>query len=941
MNIKRKSNRSKRNIGILLPPSPRGPGMVKSPPLDIANLIAMLRKEECNIRLMDYRSRIVNQDHSWQANGVDLDAFNEFKRCFDHILIKEDLKLKNISLRILKEINLRNLEFLVFSVSILEQFSLQYLVSSLCIAKEVKSLKPRIKIVFFGNCPKKHVRMIMRKFKFLDAFPEDGSEFSILDYVKNAHKKRPINGICYRDNGGLVISPSSKKLNLSRFSMPDFSLFDIDQYKSNGQLVLPYEISRGCVNNCFYCYYIHKRSLTYKSVRKVVAELKALSKQHKTNTFHFIDAAINFDEEYLSELCEELIKKFPGAQWSALAVPNINYDLLKKMKESGCVQLRWGVECGSERILKIINKNTSSEMMKEVLRHSHDLGIYNYITLLSGLEIEREEDVDLTKQFISEIKDYVDSAQECVFGELGHFSIFRLEKLLSHNDEKDSLRRNRYDEVLKKNNIASEDIIEQMTKDRSILFLIAPNNRFPFNKKEGEGDDKIPHREVFSAISCLKSIKGVRVDYFNFPAFMTYSKKIHDFFAKRNPKDLKSNILELISFMMPRIKKNDYYAFFVPLWNENLEMSLALAKKIKEAYPSSKNIFFGPYCNLYPEQVSKYPFVDFVITSEPEVAMEDILFKKDRGRINNIAYCDKRSVMVNPEQGLDLAKIGFNLDYQLYFDFIEKYKLPSPSFLYFELSRGCIYRCFFCALLTYSKHRAKDLDFAINELKKIVEKTGIKYIFLTDNELNFDNEYLERFLDALISAKLNIRWSSYMVAKGIDLGLMKKMKRSGCIFLRWGIESVNPKKQEIISKNLDPEEVSKIIAMSSGLGIKNQVSFTIGYPFDCELDRALTIDFIERNYRAFHCVNLNRFKPRKKSLSNLYPHKYGIKIVSDDCRRDQVPFEEINGLDWNLKNEQQKYYQRTIEDKLKEYNLKDSDPELFFMQLINGGFKGK
>jgi hypothetical protein len=55
------------NIGVFLSPSPRGPGMIKSPPLDIANLVAILKENTAyNIKLFDSRAHSINRDFFWE-----------------------------------------------------------------------------------------------------------------------------------------------------------------------------------------------------------------------------------------------------------------------------------------------------------------------------------------------------------------------------------------------------------------------------------------------------------------------------------------------------------------------------------------------------------------------------------------------------------------------------------------------------------------------------------------------------------------------------------------------------------------------------------------------------------------------------------------------------------------------------------------------------------
>ena len=450
-------------IGIFLPPSPKGPGMIKSPPLDVANLIAILKLNKYSLKLFDLRADIINRDGFRNQRLMDIELFNDFKRCLQHILAKEEVYISYISQQILKEINLKNIKTLIFSITVLEQFPLQYLTASLCIAKQLKKVNPAIKIVFFGSYPKSHARRIMECFQFLDAFLEDGNEFSVLGYIKKYKKHIPIEGIIYRQGDALIYANKNRVLDLNKFPLPDFINFDLKKYKCNNKLVLPYEISRGCINNCFFCYYIHKGRIVSKDINKVTDELKYLSHKYNTGYFHFMDAAINFDEEYLDKLCEAFIKKLLHIQWSALAMPNISNALLGKMKKAGCAQLRWGVEYASERLLKIINKKTNLKGIKQTIKNAYSLGIYNYITLLSGLDIEKEKDIEKTKEFIREMSEYINSVQECVWGKLGYFSIAHLDNLLNKNQEKEIPRREKFRSVLKSYNIPSEDIIEVLT----------------------------------------------------------------------------------------------------------------------------------------------------------------------------------------------------------------------------------------------------------------------------------------------------------------------------------------------------------------------------------------------------------------------------------------------------------------------------------------------
>ena len=189
-------NKTKK-IGIVLPPSPAGPGMIKSPPLDIANLMALLKETpRFSVSLFDLRYHTICDDGFWKYKKLNIDIFNDFKKCFCHLKEREDSYIKYITDEILKEVPAQDYAYLIFSITILEQFSLQYLAVSLCLAKQIKARFPSIKIMFYGNCPKSHARMILRNFQFVDMLLEDGNEFSMLEYLKIKKRDRIITGVC-------------------------------------------------------------------------------------------------------------------------------------------------------------------------------------------------------------------------------------------------------------------------------------------------------------------------------------------------------------------------------------------------------------------------------------------------------------------------------------------------------------------------------------------------------------------------------------------------------------------------------------------------------------------------------------------------------------------------------------------------------------------------
>jgi radical SAM superfamily enzyme YgiQ (UPF0313 family) len=77
------------------------------------------------------------------------------------------------------------------------------------------------------------------------------------------------------------------------------------------------------------------------------------------------------------------------------------------MKLAGCWRLDFGVESGSDRILRLMNKETTTAQTQVALRDAAGLGIRNFVFLISGYPHERKEDVASTIDFIRRNKKYL------------------------------------------------------------------------------------------------------------------------------------------------------------------------------------------------------------------------------------------------------------------------------------------------------------------------------------------------------------------------------------------------------------------------------------------------------------------------------------------------------------------------------------------------------
>ena len=82
----------------------------------------------------------------------------------------------------------------------------------------------------------------------------------------------------------------------------------------------------------------------------------------------------------------------------------VNRELLEVMKASGCVTIDFGVESGSDKILKNVNKRQTREDIEKAFDLVHKAGILPRAYLMVGCPGEDESTIDETIELIDRIK---------------------------------------------------------------------------------------------------------------------------------------------------------------------------------------------------------------------------------------------------------------------------------------------------------------------------------------------------------------------------------------------------------------------------------------------------------------------------------------------------------------------------------------------------------
>ena len=185
--------------------------------------------------------------------------------------------------------------------------------------------------------------------------------------------------------------------------LPARHLIDMDSYhyKINGRKATNVIGQLGCPYSCAFCCQVYP--LTQRNIKDVVSELDMLNKKYGYSAFMFYDDEINLNKERLFALCNELKKR--DYVWRCFIRSNLfTEEMAKEMTASGCVEVLCGVESGSPKILKIINKKTTPELNSKARAICQEYQIRFKALTMIGLPSETMKDIMMTKQWLLDNK---------------------------------------------------------------------------------------------------------------------------------------------------------------------------------------------------------------------------------------------------------------------------------------------------------------------------------------------------------------------------------------------------------------------------------------------------------------------------------------------------------------------------------------------------------
>jgi radical SAM superfamily enzyme YgiQ (UPF0313 family) len=236
----------------------------------------------------------------------------------------------------------------------------------------------------------------------------------ILEYERKGNSDwQTICGLVLCKNGEIIhTKPRSFCDNLDQMPLPVYHKLDMNHYLRPQTYLLRYVFcsgvhiftSQGCPYKCTFCAN-RLRIVRYRKLDHVIEEILLLKEKYNIDFFYIQDDTFTIKPKRVIEFCRRLKALNLGIVWGIEGrVNQFPDEVFNELVEAGCIQMDFGVESGSQRMLDRMKKGITVEDIRRVFKLCRNNRIRTVANFLLNTPGETEEDVQKTLELSKEIK---------------------------------------------------------------------------------------------------------------------------------------------------------------------------------------------------------------------------------------------------------------------------------------------------------------------------------------------------------------------------------------------------------------------------------------------------------------------------------------------------------------------------------------------------------
>ncbi|MFZ0441078.1 MAG: radical SAM protein [Methanobacterium sp.] len=228
----------------------------------------------------------------------------------------------------------------------------------------------------------------------------------LVDAVENGKNLRDVNGLATEN----FKTPSRGIIeDLDSIPFPARHLLPMDEYKIlNMKLTTGTIVSgRGCPYKCSFCASsaMHGQKLRLRSAENVVDEMEHLVNDHNIEMVAFMDDTFTLNKKRVYEICEAIKDRGLDNYWGCTArVDTISEELLKTMKDAGCITMFLGVESADQQFLNEVNKMININRIKKTFELTKKYNMRTIASVVLGMPGDTKRSILSTIKFVKTLE---------------------------------------------------------------------------------------------------------------------------------------------------------------------------------------------------------------------------------------------------------------------------------------------------------------------------------------------------------------------------------------------------------------------------------------------------------------------------------------------------------------------------------------------------------
>lgn len=288
----------------------------------------------------------------------------------------------------------------------------------------------------------------------------------------------------------------------------------------------------------------------------------------------------------------------------------------------------------------------------------------------------------------------------------------------------------------------------------------------------------------------------------------------------------------------------------IEAFTPSIDIDLAFGREAKERI-GCRVAVCGAHPTALPDEMLRHPQIDFVLHGEYDFPLRDLCValadeSADLSTVGGLTYRDSDG---NPRY---TGRRNDQFDYDTMpfpiHDGLPMLKYTEPLSQFYPTarvvtSRGCPHNCSFCIepLVAGRNYRRRSIPKVMEEIRGLQTSYGVREIYFDDAILTIPRT--KEIAQGLLDHGVEVAWTGWVDWR-IDLEDLELLRKSGCVGIKFGVESASEDIRTSVGKGrlVQVENIRQAVTNCRKLGILTHGSFLIGGPGETRDTLQQTID---------------------------------------------------------------------------------------------------